>query len=495
MMNDQQLARALVEKKLLSVEQVQQAAKERTKEKSFAALLVEHGWISEAQLRDIDPDLFPQKPSEPAVEVGIGHHNVDHLDDSGVRVEGEEEHFEDPTQGAIITYCNELLKIAVQMRASDMHLEPTLEGLQPRYRIDGQLRSGGLIPAELQSSIVSRFKVLSQLNITETRLPQDGRFRASVGGRTFDFRVSTLPSLHGEKVVLRLLDRSALVTDLRQLGFSDKDQKTFIPMLGRSQGMILVTGPTGSGKTTTLYAALANTRDETKNVVTVEDPVEYALPGVTQTKVQSEIGLTFATQLRAILRQDPDVILVGEIRDQETANIAIRAALTGHLVLSTLHTNSAPGAITRLLDMDVPSYLIASSLTCVLAQRLARMICRECKTPIPESDPQYQTSIETLGLERGFPLFRGVGCEHCNHTGMRGRLAIIEIFTVNNELRKAIMNKADSSEIQRIAVEAGMTTLWKDGLEKLRLGLTSAEEIARVVMTSEDEIPSASNAA
>jgi len=490
MINDQQIARALMEKKVVTLEQVQQAAKERSVEKSFAAVLLGHGWVTEDQLREVDPAIVSEQPAAQAVSpptvVGIGHEDVGELDESGVRVEGEEEHFEDPTQGAIITYCNELLKIAVQMRASDMHLEPTLEGLQPRYRIDGQLRSGGLIPKELQPSIVSRFKVLSQLNITEMRLPQDGRFRASVGGRTFDFRVSTLPSLHGEKVVLRLLDRSALVTDLRQLGFSDADQKKFVPMLGRSQGMILVTGPTGSGKTTTLYAALANTRDETKNVVTVEDPVEYALPGVTQTKVQSEIGLTFATQLRAILRQDPDVILVGEIRDQETADIAIRAALTGHLVLSTLHTNSAPGAITRLMDMDVPSYLIASSLTCVLAQRLVRMICRECKTPIPESDPQYQTSLELLGLEKGFPLFRGAGCEHCNQTGMRGRLAIIELFIVNNALRKAIMNKEDSSHIQKIAVESGMKTLWQDGLEKLRQGLTSAEEIARVVVSDED---------
>ncbi len=488
-MNDQQLAHALIAKNLVTKEQVQQAAKERTKDKPFVAVLLEHGWVDKAGLREIDPALFlevTESPTQPAVAVGIGHDDVGELDESGVRVEGEEEHFEDPTQGAIITYCNELLKIAVQMRASDMHLEPTQEGLQPRYRIDGQLRSGGLIPTELLPAIVSRFKVLSNLNITENRLPQDGRFRATVGGKTFDFRVSTLPSMYGEKVVLRLLDRTALVTDMRQLGFSESDQKTFIPLLSRAQGMILVTGPTGSGKTTTLYAALANTRDETKNVVTVEDPVEYALPGVTQTKVQSEIGLTFATQLRAILRQDPDVILVGEIRDQETANIAIRAALTGHLVLSTLHTNSAPGAITRLMDMDVPPYLIASSLTCVLAQRLVRMICRECKTPIPESDPQYQTSIELLGLERGFPLFKGAGCEHCNHTGMRGRLAVIELFIANNEMRKAIMRSADSSEIQQIAVDAGMTTLWKDGLEKLRQGLTSAEEIARVVMSSDD---------
>jgi len=489
MMNDQQLAHALIAKNILTTEQVQQAAKERTKDKSFVAVLLGHGWIDRAKLREIDPALVPdviEKPTEPAVAVGIGHEDVGDLDETGVRVEGEEEHYEDPTQGAIITYCNELLKIAVQMRASDMHLEPTHEGLQPRYRIDGQLRSGGLIPTELQPAIVSRFKVLSQLNITENRLPQDGRFRASVGGKTFDFRVSTLPSMYGEKVVLRLLDRSALVTDLRQLGFSEADQKTFIPLLGRAQGMILVTGPTGSGKTTTLYGALAITRDETKNVVTVEDPVEYALPGVTQTKVQADIGLTFATQLRAILRQDPDVILVGEIRDEETANIAIRAALTGHLVLSTLHTNSAPGAITRLMDMDVPPYLIASSLTCVLAQRLVRMICRECKMQIPESDPQYQTSLDLLGLERGFPLFKGAGCEHCNHTGMRGRLAVIELFVANNELRKAIMRGADSSEIQQIAVDAGMTTLWKDGLEKLRQGLTSAEEIARVVMSSDD---------
>jgi type II secretory ATPase GspE/PulE/Tfp pilus assembly ATPase PilB-like protein len=257
-------------------------------------------------------------------------------------------------------------------------------------------------------------------------------------------------------------------------------------MLRRSYGMILVTGPTGSGKTTTLYAALAATRDETKNVITVEDPVEYEMPGVTQTGVQSEIGLTFATQLRAILRQDPDVILVGEIRDNETADIAVRAALTGHLVLSTLHTNSAAAAVARLQDMDVPNFLLASSLSGILAQRLVRLICRQCRQPMDQDSAQYDIDITRLRLPRGTVLYHGKGCEACNNTGMRGRMALLELLNVESEMRRAIAAQADADTLRRIAVKNGMKTLWQDGLEKAQKGLTTADEVARALLGAED---------
>jgi type II secretory ATPase GspE/PulE/Tfp pilus assembly ATPase PilB-like protein len=417
-MTEQQLARNLVQAGLVTPQQVREAAARRAPGVGIAQALVDMGAAMAMEIIEVEPQAFsivsqggatnapgtalanggPMNGAINGVSSGTvmalaneamaelapsAHQNVGlgvdagpAMDDSGVVFEGERANqVEDPVMGTIVTYCNELLKIAVAMRSSDMHLEPREDGLLPRYRVDGQLRAGGVIPKELQPPIISRFKVLANLDITENRMPQDGRFRATIGGRIFDFRVSSLPSIHGEKVVMRLLDRSSLVTDLTQLGFTAESHVVFKEMLSRSYGMILVTGPTGSGKTTTLYAALAATRDETKNVITVEDPVEYELPGVTQTNVQAEIDLTFATQLRAILRQDPDVILVGEIRDTETAEVAIRAALTGHLVLSTLHTNSAVGAVTRLQDMGVAPFLIASSLAGCLAQRLVRLIC------------------------------------------------------------------------------------------------------------------------
>ena len=387
----------------------------------------------------------------------------------------------------IVKYCNDLLKFSVELRASDLHLEPREEGLLPRYRIDGQLRTYGKpLPKELQAPIISRFKVISNLNITENRMPQDGRFRAKIGGKVFDFRVSSLPGIHGEKLVMRLLDRSSLVTDLTKLGFSDEGRNIFEELLARPYGLILVTGPTGSGKTTTLYAALAATRDETKNVITVEDPVEYELAGVTQTGMNAEIGLTFATQLRAILRQDPDVILVGEIRDNETADIAVRAALTGHLVLSTLHTNSAPSAVARLQDMDVPNFLLASSLSGVLAQRLVRLICRQCRQPMDQNNPQYQIDITALRLEPGTILYHGAGCEACNDTGMRGRMALLELMIVNSEIRSAVARGADAETLRKLAINNGMKTLWRDGIEKVRRGLTTGEEVARALLGAED---------
>ena len=517
LVTEQELARALVGAGIVSAVQVRAAVEKRRNGIGIAQALVESGAAQAPDILGIVPDAFSIGGNPPAqngaastrsgaeseaatattlvaveetpYELGLGTGDAIKLDDSGVRfADADENREDDPVMGTIVTYCNELLKIAVQMGASDMHLEPREAGLLPRYRVDGRLRAGGIIPRELQPPIISRFKVLANLDITENRMPQDGRFRATIGGRVFDFRVSTLPSVYGEKVVMRLLDRSSLVTDLRRLGFSDHDRKVFEEMLGLSYGMILVTGPTGSGKTTTLYAALSITRDETKNVITVEDPVEYELPGVTQTMVQTEIDLTFATQLRAILRQDPDVILVGEIRDYETAEVAIRAALTGHLVLSTLHTNTAVGAVTRLQDMGVPPYLIASSLSGCLAQRLVRLICFKCREQVSFDSPEYREAAVKLKLPADIPIYHGIGCAACGETGYRGRIAVTELLTFDADMRRAVMEKVDADTLRRIATASDMKTLWDDGLEKLRSGLTTAEEIARVLLAAQDEI-------
>jgi type II secretory ATPase GspE/PulE/Tfp pilus assembly ATPase PilB-like protein len=528
-MTEQELAKALVATGLLSPQQVQTAAQMRRPGHGLAQIIVDKGWVNQIDILQVDPEALsgptgtnPQvgaqivdaiKRPEPQRElgvqtsldavldtntnmpthhVGIGQENTS-LDSSGVRILGEaarDRDDDDGTMGVIVAYCNEMLRFAVESRASDMHLEPRETHLRPRYRIDGELQSLGQdVPRELQAPILSRYKLLANLDITETRMPQDGRFRAIIGGRQFDFRVSTLPSIYGEKMVMRLLDRTSLVTDLTRLGFAGETRDLFEEMLHRSYGMILVTGPTGSGKTTTLYAALAATRDETKNIVTVEDPVEYEMPGITQTSINTDIGLTFATQLRAILRQDPDVILVGEIRDAETSDMAIRAALTGHLVLSTLHTNSAVAAVTRFQDMDVPSFLIASSLSGVLAQRLVRLLCRHCKREMPHDSPDYDLNIARLKLAPGTTLYEGAGCEECNHTGYRGRLAVIELLNVNREIRQAIMDKADATTLQRLAVKSGMKTLWQDAIEKVQRGLTTGDEVARVLLgTDEVEI-------
>jgi type II secretory ATPase GspE/PulE/Tfp pilus assembly ATPase PilB-like protein len=518
-MPEQQLARLLVSRGLLSPSQVQFAASRRTPARSFAQVLVDENLLSQIDILQCDPHAFdseapasaqsapqfeaaapgaaavsesaPQAAAQaaeaaPEVQVGLGQDELGPVGED-VRIVGESRAEDDAIPNHVVHYCNSLLHFAVSLRASDLHLEPREDSLLPRYRVDGALRTFGVpIDKEFQLPILSRFKVLSGLDITENRMPQDGRFRAIIGGRTFDFRVSTMPGIHGEKMVMRLLDRTALVTDLTKLGFSDPERNLFEEMLGRSYGLILVTGPTGSGKTTTLYAALAATRDDTKNVITVEDPVEYEMPGVTQSGVNSEIGLTFATQLRAILRQDPDVILVGEIRDSETADIAVRAALTGHLVLSTLHTNSAAAAVARLQDMDVPDFLLASSISGILAQRLIRLICRHCRVAVDPSDPQYSIDITRLRLPEGSTLYRGAGCESCNHTGLRGRAALIELMNVDGAIRAAIARAASADEIRQLAVAGGMKSLWRDGQDKVLRGLTTAEEVARVLLGAED---------
>jgi type IV pilus assembly protein PilB len=489
--NDQKLALTLVQAGLLSAPQIHAAAQQRTPDKNLAQVILDNGWLSEQQLarfttltNGVKAPSINQKgfAAPPPSNVGLGQDGPVYLNSSGVVFDDDELATDDEEEvSEAVQISNQLLQQAVAMRASDLHLQPQQNGLLPRFRVDGRLTAGRLIERELQPSVTSRIKLMAQLNIAETRLSQDGRFRALVGGRRIDFRLSTLPGIYGEKLVLRLLDPTSLVTDLSRLGFTVQTRERFEKMLRRAHGMILVTGPTGSGKTTTLYAALSATRDESKNIVTVEDPVEYELSGIMQCNVQPEIGNSFAARLRSILRQDPDVILVGEIRDTETAEMAVRAALTGHLVLSTLHTNSAAAAVARLQDMGMEPFLIASSLAGVLAQRLVRLICRNCRQPLNAESEEYKLALATWKLPQGSPLFRGVGCAECNGRGMKGRLAVMELLEFDESIRRAIMNREDADAIQRIAVAGGMKTLYQDGIEKLQAGLTTSEELSHAI--------------
>jgi general secretion pathway protein E len=385
-------------------------------------------------------------------------------------------------EAPVVRLVNLLVENAITQRASDIHIEPFEDTLRIRYRIDGVLFDQEAPPRRLQAAVTSRIKIMSEMNIAERRLPQDGRIRVTLQGRRVDIRVSTVPTVHGESIVMRLLDRSSVFLPLEQLGFSAQIRGRFERLITQPHGILLVTGPTGSGKTTTLYAALDKINSPDRKIITVEDPVEYQLKGVNQIPVRSKIGLTFATGLRHIVRQDPDVILVGEIRDLETAEIAIQAALTGHLVFSTLHTNDAPGAITRLEDMGVEPYLVSSVLEGVLAQRLVRRICDGCRVP----DTPSRADLQAIGIDadREWSLFRGKGCEDCRGTGYRGRFGIYELFPITEDVRSLVLRRASTPEIRRHAIEAGMVTLRLDGWMKATEGLTTVEEITRV--TQED---------
>jgi general secretion pathway protein E len=383
------------------------------------------------------------------------------------------------SEGPVIRLVNSLITRAIESRASDIHIEPAQNRLAVRYRIDGVLVEVASPPARLRSAIISRIKIMARLNIAERRLPQDGRIRLAIQGKDYDLRVSSVPTLHGEGVVMRILDRASLVYDLTALGFSDDLLTPFLEVLDQPQGILLVTGPTGSGKTTTLYTCLLRLNSREKKLFTVEDPIEYQLDGVSQIQVKPQIGLTFAHVLRAILRQDPDIVMVGEMRDLETAEIAIQAALTGHLVMSTLHTNSAAGTITRLLDMGIEDYLVTSTVTAVLAQRLVRKLCEECREsyrPLPELVAHLR--IPTNGAEP--VLYRGRGCERCGGTGYRGRLAVLELLVLSDAIRQLILRRATIQEIHRAATTEGMRSMYEDGLRKALLGLTSIEEVLRV---------------
>jgi type IV pilus assembly protein PilB len=380
----------------------------------------------------------------------------------------------------IIGLVNSFLSQAIKNAASDIHIEPQDKMLRVRFRIDGMLREVGSFPRDIHPAIVARIKIISEMDIAEKRIPQDGRVKIKEADRDVDVRVSTLPTIMGEKIVMRLLDQNAVILDIDKLGFSTENLNKYRNFYSQSYGMVLVTGPTGSGKTTTLYSTLSKVNSPNENIITLEDPVEYRLPGINQVQVNPKAGLTFASGLRSVLRQDPNIVLVGEIRDSETANIAIRAALTGHLVFSTLHTNDAAGTVTRLLDMDVEPYLVASSVLGVVAQRLVRTICPRCKehyTPSPDSLEYLFLGVEP---NSSITLYRGIGCSHCNHTGYRGRMAIHEVMPITSQIREAINCKASSDVISKIAITQGMSTMCHDGIQKAILGLTDIREVMRV---------------
>jgi general secretion pathway protein E len=386
-------------------------------------------------------------------------------------------------EAPVVRLVNLLLEGALDADASDIHIEPFEDSLRVRYRVDGLLYDQEAPPRRLQAALTSRIKIMAEMNIAERRLPQDGRIRVTAaGGRRVDIRVSTVPTIHGESIVMRLLDRSSVFLPFDRLGFAPAAARGFEALIHRPHGIVLVTGPTGSGKTTTLYAALDKINRPDLKIITVEDPVEYQLRGINQIPVRPKIGLSFASGLRHIVRQDPDVIMVGEIRDLETAEIAIQAALTGHLVFSTLHTNDAPGAVTRLQDMGCEPYLVSSVLSGVLAQRLVRRVCPACRAP-DHPDP---ATLLALGVTdaAGVELFHGKGCDDCRGTGYRGRTGIYELFRITEDARSLIVRKAPAGEIRRLAVAQGMVTLREDAWAKAGAGLTTVEEILRV--TQED---------
>jgi len=417
------------------------------------------------------------------------YHRVDgDLDDLTMSMETEEDddlsNIREVTEDApIVKFVNLLITQAIQDRASDIHIEPTERDLRVRFRIDGVLHEIMRSPKNIQSGVISRLKIMADINIAERRIPQDGRLSVTANGNKIDLRVATLPTVWGEKVVMRVLDNSTAMLKLSDLGFSDSNYDRYAQSFTKPYGMMLVTGPTGSGKSTTLYATLNIVSRPEINVITVEDPVEYRIPGINQVQTNNKAGLTFAGALRSILRSDPDVVLIGEIRDHETSQIAIEAALTGHLVLSTLHTNDAPSAIVRLTEMGVEPFLVGSALDCVLAQRLARKLCSKCRE-------EYTPEREALVSAR-FPwqdgadlptLFRAAGCSACSKTGYRGRLALHEVMPVTEEIERLTVERASAVEIGRVAREQGMQTLRDDGMAKVLAGVTTLEEILRVVV-------------
>jgi len=444
--------------------------------------------------RTIEVVLAPESEVLDLIEKFYGNQSsslgriVEGIGDDGFEGVGEElddiEQLKDlASEAPVIRLVNLVISRAIESRASDIHIEPFEKELKVRYRIDGVLYDVESPPKRLKAAIISRVKIMARLNIAERRIPQDGRIKMRVLGRDIDLRVSTLPTMYGESVVMRILDKSnAQIYDLEMLGFSHRMLTDVTELILRPHGIILVTGPTGSGKTTTLYAGLTKINLPDKKIITIEDPVEYQINGINQIHVNPQIGLTFAAGLRSIVRQDPDVIMVGEMRDLETAEIGIRAALTGHLVFSTLHTNDAPSAIARLVDMGAEDYLIASSVLGVLAQRLVRVICSHCREPV-EMDRQYLTDIGFLKDWDG-PIYEGRGCKECSHTGFRGRVGIYELMLMNEEIRRLTISNCDAGQLRKASVQAGMTTLRQDGFEKVRQGQSTIAEVMRVTQES-----------
>jgi type IV pilus assembly protein PilB len=389
-------------------------------------------------------------------------------------------------EAPIVKLVNSLIADAVRKGTSDIHIEPYEKSMRVRFRIDGVMHEMMAPPFKFKAAIISRLKIMAELDIAERRIPQDGRIKIKVMNRTIDLRVSSLPTIFGEKIVMRILDKSNLNIDLEKLGFEPASFKAFTSAIASPYGMVLVTGPTGSGKTTTLYSALSRVNTPEVNIMTAEDPVEYNLDGINQVLVHEDVGLSFAAALKAFLRQDPNIIMVGEIRDIDTASIAVKAALTGHLVLSTLHTNDAPAAIGRLIDMGIEPFLVSSSVNLVIAQRLVRRVCKSCTTPVKLAEEvlrELQLDVDTY---RDFEFRQGAGCLECNNTGYKGRQGIYEVMTITPGVRELVLERASSAEIKKVAINDGMLTLRRDALEKLKRGMTSAEEVLKE--TASDEL-------
>ncbi len=418
-------------------------------------------------------------------QLGVGADTIDSMEEESLQVIDEmpsdDTDLENAAEDAsIIRFVNQIFSDAIELRATDIHIEPFEDELRIRYRVDGVLQDTP-VPSQIkrfQPAIVSRIKILSHLNIAEKRLPQDGRIKLKIKAMEVDVRVSIIPMLHGEAVVMRLLRQDSTLLHLSELKMNERELHAFHRILGLPHGIVLVTGPTGSGKTTTLYTALNEINDSVRKIITIEDPIEYQLKGINQIQVSEKTGLTFARGLRSILRHDPDVILIGEIRDEETAQIAVQASLTGHLVFSTLHTNDAPGALTRLVDMGVEPYLVASSLEFVIAQRLVRLLCLHCK----QIDNSERTAAikSRFGIPHDHPIYEGSGCEECHYTGFHGRRAVFEMMDMKNDVREMILKEASSVEVRKAALEQGMTSLAEDGWRLVYEGVTTVDEILRV---------------
>jgi len=438
----------------------------------------------DALIHSVDGQAGSADMQKALTDLGVGNPLLPTPDIAGGREEEEDTMAIDPNEAPIIRVINVLMSQAIRDRASDIHIEPERRAVRIRYRIDGVLHEIMTLPKYLHAALVSRIKIMSELNIAERRLPQDGHIRVRHEGRDFDIRVSTVPTIFGEKAVLRLLEQTSVLLGLQKLGLFPETQADLESIIVQPHGIILSTGPTGHGKTTTQCAILNKLVSPELNILTIEDPVEYVIPGVNQVAVQRKAGLTFALAMRHFLRQDPDIIMVGEVRDLETAETAIQASLTGHLVLSTLHTNDAPTAITRLIDMGVEPFLVSASLIGVMAQRLARRICPDCKEPYkPPAEALARLGFKA-GSDGDITFYRGKGCERCRHTGYYDRIGIFELMLMNSELRDLVVKRVPLSEIRAAASAAGMKTLKEDGIAKVIEGITTIEEVMRVVFTA-----------
>ena len=472
---------------------------------TFASLVPQDEYLAKALRLGTGKEIHLHLGMRGDIDAALERHRGDDLAgeedfDAAWEAGGEDfvEHLKDlASEAPVIQRVNQIIQSSLELDASDIHLELFEDGLRLRYRIDGVLQAPALITdASFCAALISRIKLLANLNIAERRLPQDGRIMMRVKGHELDLRVSTVPTVHGEGVVMRVLDRQSIRLDLKDMGFSEDTYQQYESLLNRPHGVLLLTGPTGSGKTTTLYASLSNMDSESSKIITVEDPVEYQLHGINQIPVHAQIGLTFARALRSILRQDPDTIMIGEMRDPETAQIAVQSALTGHLVLSTLHTNTAAGAITRLEDMGIERFLITAAVNGVLSQRLIRRLCDVCKAPIvmPETLMEEAKS-HGLMIPANPEIYEARGCERCKQTGFRGRLAIHELFILDPPAQRAVLNGADAHSLREQARDRGMVTLYEDGLRKVLQGLSSFDEVLRVTQDQSDEALDPSHAA